>query len=164
MPAAVPAPVMTRPSSTKSTDGSTVAVGNRAASSSACIQCVVQRRPSRRPASPSANAPLQMLSTQAPRSCASRSARRTSSPTRPGPPYAGTTTRSTSRVASSPCSTSNEKPAFVGTGTPGVGPHTRKSNDGPPVSDRSMPNTSQAVPSSKGAALGRARTATERST
>ena len=47
--------------------------------------------------------------------------------------------------------------------TPGSMPHSVKSNDGPPVSRRSMPNTSQATPSSKGATFGRAMAATERS-
>ena len=57
MPAAVPALVITRSSSTNSTSGSTVASGKRRCSSSVCRQWVVQARPSSRPASPSRNAP-----------------------------------------------------------------------------------------------------------
>ena len=74
MPAAVPALVITRPSSTYSTSGLTIADGYRWASSAACRQCVVQCRPSSRPAAPSANAPLHTLSTRVPRSTAARSA------------------------------------------------------------------------------------------
>ena len=44
------------------------------ASSSACRQCVVQRRPSSSPAAPSTKAPEHTLSTRAPRSTARRSA------------------------------------------------------------------------------------------
>ena len=76
IPAAVPALVITLRSSTKSTSGSTLASGYRAANSSVYIQCVVQRRPSRMPAWPRANAPLQTLRIQAPRRSASRSTSR----------------------------------------------------------------------------------------
>ena len=72
MPAAVPALVIIRSSSTKSTSGSTLASGNRRFSSSVCRQCVVQARPSSSPASPSRNAPEHTESTQAPRACARR--------------------------------------------------------------------------------------------
>ena len=54
MPAAVPAPVTTLSSCTKSTSGSTSVVGNSSARRSVYIQWVVARRPSSTPARPSA--------------------------------------------------------------------------------------------------------------
>ncbi|SKU47688.1 Uncharacterised protein [Mycobacteroides abscessus subsp. abscessus] len=74
MPAAVPALVIRSPSSTNSTSRSTVAVGYWRASVSVYIQCVVQRRPSNRPAAPAMNAPEQTVRMVAPRSEAARTA------------------------------------------------------------------------------------------
>ena len=79
MPAAVPALVITLPSSTKSTSGSTRARGWRSRSSSTYIQCVVHSRSSSRPAAPSTNAPEQTLSSVAPSAAASRNASSASS-------------------------------------------------------------------------------------
>jgi hypothetical protein len=59
MPAVTPADVQTSPSRTKIGSGSTFTPGYRAASASQESQCVVARRPSRRPASASRKAPEQ---------------------------------------------------------------------------------------------------------
>ena len=74
MPAAVPALVITGPSSTYRTAGSTLAAGNIAASAAVCRQCVVQRRSSSSPAAPSTYAPAHTLSTRAPRATPARRA------------------------------------------------------------------------------------------
>ena len=74
MPAAVPALVIRLPSSTNSTLRSTWAVGNRRASSSACIQWVVQGRPSSSPASPATKAPEHTVRMIAPASAAALTA------------------------------------------------------------------------------------------
>ena len=78
MPAAVPALVMTAVLDVQHV-GFTGPRGSASASSAAYLQCVVQRRPSSRPAAPSTNAPLHTLITRAPRSTASRSASSSSS-------------------------------------------------------------------------------------
>ncbi len=63
MPAAEPAPVTTRSSSTYSTSGLTFASGNASDSSSVCRQCVVHSRPSSRPASPRTKEAVQCAKT-----------------------------------------------------------------------------------------------------
>src|SRR4051794_33400713 len=52
------------------------------------------------------------------------------------------------------------KPALVGSGSPGRSAQIAKSKAGTPISVRSIPKTSQMVPSSKGATRGRTATAT----
>jgi hypothetical protein len=62
IPARSPADVMIRPSSTKSTSGSTFTREKRRANSAAAAQCVVAFRPSSNPAAPRINAPVQWSS------------------------------------------------------------------------------------------------------
>ena len=87
----------------------------------------------------------------APRVRARRAARR-ARPRAPGRcrRTPGTMTRSTSRVASRPCSTTIEKPAAVGDRARARCRRRVKSNAGPPVSRRSMPKTSHATPELEG--------------
>ena len=77
-PAAAPADVRIRPSSTQRTSGSTSTEGWSRASSSAAAQWVVARRSLSRPAAARIKAPVQMLARRAPRRSASRSAERSS--------------------------------------------------------------------------------------
>ena len=131
MPAAVPALVNTGSSSTYSTSGSTLAAGNSRASVSVWCQCVVQRRSSSRPAAPRTNAPLQTLSTRAPRSTPRRSSASSGAgscdgrATR-GPLRAGTAIRSAAASRSSPCGVDRVKPWLVRSG-PGSPATTAKS-------------------------------------
>ncbi|CAM5419722.1 hypothetical protein SGRI78S_03656 [Streptomyces griseus subsp. griseus] len=161
IPAAVPAELITAPSSTYSTSGSTIAFGKRRDNSAACRQCVVQRRPSSSPAAPRTYAPEQTLSTREPRSTARRSASRTSSGYSRRMKWlpAGTAIRSASSSRSRPCGVEMVKPAWVLRTGPSA-ETTAKSCTGRPSSLRSRPNTSHRTPSSKGWTSSRRRAAT----
>ena len=132
MPAAVPAPVTTWPSCTKSTSGSTSVSGNSSASWSVYIQWVVARRPSSTPAWPSTNAPLQTL--EHPGAAGDgvaddlevRARRAASSMS-----DAGTATRSASAATSRSSCTTIVKPSSSAIG-PGSAATTWKSKVGPP--------------------------------
>src|SRR6478609_1954213 len=100
-----------------------------------------------------------MLITHAPRSCAARMASRAAAGSPYGALYGSTTTRSAPAAASSPAGTSTASAGSSGT-SPSSGVHSVKSNVGPPVSDRSMPNTSQTSPSSNADTPGTAIAAT----
>src|SRR3954471_13828310 len=148
MPAAVPALVIRLPSSTNSTLRSTLAVGNRRARSSACIQWVVQGRPSNSPASPATKAPEHTVRMIAPASAAALIAS-SASGRYSDPAIAGIATRSAPMRLSSPLSGISDAPTEVRIGLPGSGPHTLKSKLGTPSAERSIPKTSQITPNSK---------------
>src|SRR5215204_6660598 len=80
-PAAAPAEVRIPPLSTKSTPASTSTSGYRRESSLAAAQCVVARRPFRRPAAARVKAPTQIEAILVPPSAAARNASSTSSDT-----------------------------------------------------------------------------------
>ena len=153
--------VIRSPSSTNSTLRSTIALGYSRASSSACIQWVVQRRPSEQPGG-----------TRDERAGAHRQDRRAgggrAAPALPAP-RAGTTRADRDRRhrhqvgperSSSPWSGTSCAPTLVLSAQPGCGPQTLKSKLGTPSLERSMPKTSQMTPNSNTARVVRTSTDT----
>ncbi len=144
--AALPAEVSTRPSSTYRTSGSTSTPGWRVLRSAVCAQCVVARRPSRRPAAASTNAPVHRDTRRAPASWEARTAVSSSG----GGGWSmsaqpGTITVSASGSLSRPWSGSRRNLPLP----TGRGAQTTSSYQGPFTASGGLPNTSRARASSK---------------